>query len=88
TATGTNLASATFSNTAASGWQTVNLTTPVTIAANTTYVASYHTTGAYVATTNFFTADANDSSRQWLGGVKRSQERGGCRPSWPAPCAT
>jgi hypothetical protein len=45
----------------------VNLTTPVTIAANTTYVASYHTTGAYVATTNFFTADANDSSRQWLG---------------------
>jgi hypothetical protein len=56
TATGTNLASATFSNTAASGWQTVNLTTPVTIAANTTYVAAYHTTGAYVATTNFFTA--------------------------------
>jgi hypothetical protein len=56
TATGTNLASATFSTTAASGWQTVNLTTPVTIAANTTYVAAYHTTGAYVATTNFFTA--------------------------------
>jgi VCBS repeat-containing protein len=56
TATGTKLASATFTNTAASGWQTVNLTTPVTIAANTTYVASYHTTGAYVATTNFFTA--------------------------------
>jgi VCBS repeat-containing protein len=55
TATGTKLASATFTNTAASGWQTVNLTTPVTIAANTTYVASYHTTGAYVATTNFFT---------------------------------
>jgi VCBS repeat-containing protein len=47
TATGTNLASATFTNTAASGWQTVNLTTPVTIDANTTYVPSYHTTGAY-----------------------------------------
>ncbi|WP_143539957.1 putative Ig domain-containing protein, partial [Rhizobium sophoriradicis] len=29
--------------------------TPVTITANTTYVASYHTTGAYVATNNFFT---------------------------------
>ena len=56
TATGTKLASATFTNTAASGWQTVNLATPVTIAANTTYVASYHTSGAYVATTSFFTS--------------------------------
>ena len=54
-ATGTKLASATFTNTAASGWQTVTLATPVSIAANTTYVASYHTTGAYVATNNFFT---------------------------------
>ena len=55
TATGTKLASATFTNTAASGWQTVTLATPVSITANTTYVASYHTTGAYVATNNFFT---------------------------------
>ncbi|WP_345774844.1 DUF4082 domain-containing protein [Rhizobium sp. K102] len=55
TSTGTKLATATFTNTTASGWQTVNFATPVTIAANTTYVASYHTTGAYVATNNFFT---------------------------------
>ena len=55
TTTGTNLASVTFTNTAASGWQTVSLTTPVAISANTTYVASYHTTGHYVATDNFFT---------------------------------
>nr|WP_246798239.1 DUF4082 domain-containing protein [Rhizobium lentis] len=55
-ATGTKLATATFTNTTASGWQTANFTTPFTIAANTTYVASYHTTGAYVATNNFFTA--------------------------------
>ncbi|MGR9418744.1 DUF4082 domain-containing protein [Rhizobium leguminosarum] len=54
--TGTKLATATFSNTTASGWQTANFTTPVTIAANTAYVASYHTTGAYVATANYFTA--------------------------------
>ncbi|RUL99617.1 DUF4082 domain-containing protein [Rhizobium chutanense] len=54
--TGTKLATATFTNTTASGWQTANFTTPYTIAANTTYVASYHTTGAYVATANFFTA--------------------------------
>ena len=55
TTTGTMLASVTFTNTAASGWQTVALSTPVAISANTTYVASYHTTGAYVATDNFFT---------------------------------
>ncbi|MCW2225810.1 VCBS repeat-containing protein [Bradyrhizobium japonicum] len=52
--TGTLLASATFTNTSASGWQTVALATPVTISANTTYVASYHTTSAYVATSNYF----------------------------------
>ncbi|UPK30936.1 DUF4082 domain-containing protein (plasmid) [Bradyrhizobium sp. 195] len=55
TATGTKLASATFTNTAASGWQTVALPAAVSIAANTTYVASYHTTGTYVATNGYFT---------------------------------
>ncbi|AMA61177.1 hypothetical protein BCCGELA001_10900 [Bradyrhizobium sp. CCGE-LA001] len=55
TSTGTRLATATFTNTSASGWQTVTLPSPVSIAANTTYVASYHTTGAYVATGNYFT---------------------------------
>ncbi|WP_247477940.1 DUF4082 domain-containing protein [Bradyrhizobium sp. CW9] len=54
TSGGTKLASATFTNTTASGWQTINLATPITINANTTYVASYHTNGAYVATNNFF----------------------------------
>nr|WP_246715394.1 DUF4082 domain-containing protein [Rhizobium sp. BK196] len=53
--TGTKLATATFTNTTASGWQTVNFATAVSITANTTYVASYHTTGAYVATDAFFT---------------------------------
>lgn len=52
--TGTRLATATFTNTGATGWQTANLATPYTIAANTTYVASYHTTGTYVATDGFF----------------------------------
>ena len=60
--TGTKLASATFSNTAASGWQTVTLATPVSITANTTYVASYHTTGEYVATNNFFTSAISSGS--------------------------
>ena len=33
-----------------------DLATPVSITANTTYIASYHTSGAYVATDNFFTS--------------------------------
>ena len=55
TTSGTRLATATFTNTSASGWQTVSLPSAVSIAANTTYIASYHTTGAYVATNNYFT---------------------------------
>ena len=43
TSTGQLLATATFSNETASGWQQVNFDTPVSITPNTTYVASYHT---------------------------------------------
>src|SRR5207248_2555269 len=38
---GALLASATFTNETASGWQQVTFATPVTIQANTTYVAAY-----------------------------------------------
>ena len=41
TAGGTLLARATFTSESASGWQTVNFSSPVAITANTTYVASY-----------------------------------------------
>ena len=58
TATGTKLASVTYTNTAASGWQTAALSTPVAISANTSYVASYNTTGYYVATNYFFNGNA------------------------------
>jgi Domain of unknown function (DUF4082) len=54
TATGTLLASATFAGESASGWQQVNLASPVRISASTTYVASYHTEGRYAADANFF----------------------------------
>jgi hypothetical protein len=54
TATGTQLASATFTNETASGWQTVMLPTPIQIQAGTTYVASYHTGRNYSATSDFF----------------------------------
>ena len=52
--TGSLLASATFANETASGWQTVTFASPVAIAANTTYVASYHSNGFYSADGNFF----------------------------------
>jgi hypothetical protein len=49
------LATATFAGETASGWQQVNLTTPVGITANTIYVASYHATkGHYSAYGNYF----------------------------------
>ena len=50
--TGTLLASVVFSGETASGWQTQNLTTPLSIAANTTYVVSVNTRSAYYVATN------------------------------------
>ncbi len=56
-ANGTKLASVTFSNETPSGWQTAQLSTPVDIQANTTYVVSYHTTtGHYSANANYFSS--------------------------------
>ncbi|MGC1512491.1 MAG: N,N-dimethylformamidase beta subunit family domain-containing protein [Acidimicrobiales bacterium] len=47
---GTLLAQATFTGESATGWQQVTFSSPVAIAANTTYIVSYHTTtGAYAA---------------------------------------
>jgi hypothetical protein len=55
TSSGTLLASVTFSNETASGWQQANFSTPVPISANTTYVASYHTrTGRYAVSQDYF----------------------------------
>ena len=52
---GTLLASATSVNETASGWQQVALPAPVVIHANTTYVASYHTTsGRFSVTSQYF----------------------------------
>lgn len=58
---GQKLASGTFSNTTASGWQQVTFTTPVSIAANTVYVASYNTgSGNYFAVNeNYFTTSVD-----------------------------
>lgn len=53
--TGTQLATATFTAETGSGWQTATFSTPVAIAAGTTYVASYTSpTGTYSATPGEF----------------------------------
>ncbi|TFB55938.1 DUF4082 domain-containing protein [Cryobacterium tagatosivorans] len=67
TSAGTLLASVTFTGETASGWQQANLSTPVNISANTTYVVSYHApNGRYSATSNFFTTAANSPPLQGL----------------------
>ncbi len=56
TSNGVLLASATFTNETATGWQQVNFAAPVPIIANTTYVASYHTdVGGFAANLDYFT---------------------------------
>ncbi len=57
----TQLATATFTNETASGWQQVDFSTPVAVTANTVYVASYHTeTGNYAADNSYFAAGGVD----------------------------
>jgi len=61
-ASGTLLAQVGFSGESASGWQTALFSTPVPIAAGTTYVASYFApNGHYSATAKAFSAGAFDS---------------------------
>jgi hypothetical protein len=60
--TGTKLASATFVNETATGWQQVLFTTPVTITANTVYVASYLApVGRYAADAQYFATAGVDN---------------------------
>ena len=61
-ANGQLLATGTFTNETASGWQQLNFATPVAIKAGTIYVASYHTNvGNYSSTQNYFTTLGVDS---------------------------
>jgi hypothetical protein len=59
--TGQLLATATFTNETASGWQQVNLSTPVAITANTEYVVSYHTPGGYSADYGYFNVPVDNA---------------------------
>lgn len=48
------MAQATFTGETANGWQQVQFSSPVTITANTIYVVSYHSGGAYSYDDNYF----------------------------------
>src|SRR5262245_11407452 len=60
---GVNLATATFTNETATGWQQVNFTPPVQIAANTIYVASYFAPqGHYSGNLAYFATQGVDNA--------------------------
>ena len=52
TSTGVLLATATFTNETGFGWEQVNFATPVSISANTVYIASFSTGGGYFGITS------------------------------------
>jgi fibronectin type 3 domain-containing protein len=61
--TGTLLGSATFTNETATGWQQVNFSAPIAVAAATTYVASYFApSGHYAADQNYFATQGVDNA--------------------------
>jgi hypothetical protein len=81
---GTLLATVTFTGETATGWQTARFSNPVTVTANTTYVASYLApNGHYAQNTSGFNSEqgtgqirGNRSSLLNLNGVTRSTSTG------------
>ena len=68
-ASGTLLASGTFTNETASGWQELDFSSPVAVTAGTTYVASYFTSaGHYAATQNGLTSAVTNGPLTALAG--------------------
>ncbi|MBB3656627.1 hypothetical protein FHX15_001855 [Rhizobium sp. BK650] len=61
-ADGTLVATVSFTNESLSGWQTATFSSPLQITGGATYIASYHTTGSYVATANYFTSAHTNGS--------------------------
>ena len=60
--TGTLLASATFTGETASGWEQVNFASPVSISANTVYIASFSSGGGFFGMTpGFFNSAGVDN---------------------------
>ncbi|EJJ28588.1 Mo-co oxidoreductase dimerization domain containing protein [Rhizobium sp. CF142] len=68
-ASGTLLATVSFGGESASGWQTATFSNPLQISAGVTYVASYHTTGSYVATSGYFNTAHTNGALTGLAGA-------------------
>ena len=68
---GVNLGTVTFAGESATGWQEATFSAPIAVDADTTYVASYHTTsGNYAIGTSFATAGVDNEPLHALqGGV-------------------
>ena len=60
---GALLATATFTNESASGWQDVAFASPVPVTAGTTYVASYHTNAGHESFDEYYYASQLDAPR-------------------------
>ena len=61
TSDGTQLAQAQFTNETASGWQSVDFTAPISITANTTYIASYYAPQGHYSYTSSGLSAAQDN---------------------------
>ncbi|HQU93392.1 MAG TPA: DUF4082 domain-containing protein, partial [Pyrinomonadaceae bacterium] len=59
---GTMMAEATFAPPTGTGWQEVQLSAPVAITANATYIASYHAPGGYTSTNGYFASSGVSST--------------------------
>ncbi|MEV6343184.1 DUF4082 domain-containing protein [Actinoplanes sp. NPDC051851] len=59
--TGTRLATATFVNESSSGWQYVYFSSPLTVTAGTSYIASYYAPNGYYATTSSYFGSAKSN---------------------------
>jgi hypothetical protein len=90
TSGGQLLASATFTNESASGWQQVSFTTPVAITANTVYVASYRApSGHYAGDNGYFATSGFDSGplhalQDGVSGGNGVYAYGGTSPLFPS----
>ncbi|GAA4167281.1 hypothetical protein GCM10022287_00540 [Gryllotalpicola koreensis] len=76
-ANGNRLATATFTNETASGWQSASFATPVTVSAGASYVVSYtDPNGHYSADTNYFDYRGSSFAPLTLSGGEGSQDPG------------
>jgi hypothetical protein len=83
-ATGTLLASVSFTGGTASGWQRANLAQPVALAKNTTYTVSYFAPkGGYAATLDYFRGSAVVSGPLTASAQGNGVYRYGTAPGYP-----